>query len=94
MRLHTQAYIDAFTYTNIHIHLTGISIKLQEEERERRDNYVPSVSALEPVNGVVHVDVATKNMLDAINFGNMSGLQVGGPSALGAGRGNNKYQRK
>merc|ERR1712124_3795 len=54
----------------------GISIKLQEEERERRDNYVPTISALEPINGTIPVDDATKSMLTAMNFGNMNGLSV------------------
>eukprot|EP00121_Abeoforma_whisleri_P000934 Awhi_evm1s830 len=54
----------------------GISIKLQEEERERRDNYVPTISALEPTNGTIVVDEQTKTMLTAMNFGNMNGLSV------------------
>merc|ERR1711864_61912 len=50
----------------------GISIKLQEGER--RDNYVPDVSALE--QDIIEVDAETKEMLKQMDFANIAGLQL------------------
>mmetsp|Transcript_13155 Transcript_13155/g.29391 ORF Transcript_13155/g.29391 Transcript_13155/m.29391 type:complete len:151 (-) Transcript_13155:25-477(-) len=52
----------------------GISFKLQEEERERKDNYVPDVSAIDV--DTVMIDTETKAMLRAMDFAAIPGVQV------------------
>lgn len=62
----------------------GISIKLQEEERERRDNYVPEVSAIE--QDIIEVDPDTRDMLKMLDMNNIAGLQVTQPIVSGGYR--------
>lgn len=52
----------------------GISFKLQEEERERKDQYVPEVSALDvsqTESGQLDVDADTKDLLKSMGFDNL-----------------------
>ena len=46
----------------------GISLKLQEEERERRLDFVPEVSQLDPKVWDGAVEAETKEMLEALGF--------------------------
>jgi len=52
----------------------GISLKLQEEERERRMDFVPEVSAVD--TDVIEVDAETKAMLRSLDMGNLQGIVV------------------
>ncbi|KAF9942686.1 40S ribosomal protein S17 [Mortierella alpina] len=50
----------------------GISFKLQEEERERKDNYIPEVSALD--TSAIEIDTETQNLLKSLNFEELAGV--------------------
>lgn len=52
----------------------GISFKLQEEERERKDNYVPAESALRLTS--IEVDRDTQALLESMNFKKLNGVKV------------------
>ena len=52
----------------------GISLKLQEEERERRLDFVPEVSAID--QDYLEIDAETKAMLDFLQMENLPGVQV------------------
>jgi len=59
----------------------GISFKLQEEERERKDQYVPEVSALDfsqSETGQLEVDTETKDLLKSlgVSFENSLDLET------------------
>merc|ERR1712174_81853 len=67
----------------------GISLKLQEEERERRLDYVPEVSAIN--TDKIEVDRDTMAMLKSLNMGQLPGVQLqqsGGGSGGFRGRKN------
>jgi len=69
----------------------GISLKLQEEERERKDNYVPDVSAVDV--DVIEIDHDTKAMLRKMDFNNLPGIQVVTLPSLGSGQDRGRVRR-
>lgn len=62
----------------------GISLKLQEEERERRLDYVPEKSAINTSS--ISVSEEVKEMLESIKFADIPGLKVESPTPAYQGR--------
>jgi len=53
----------------------GISLKLQEEERERKMDFIPPTSAFDTDTHIA-IDQDTDEMLRSIEFGSISGVTV------------------
>ena len=61
----------------------GISLKLQEEERERRMDFVPEESAIN--TEVIEVDRDTMDLLRSLNMGGLPGVSVQQTAGGGGG---------
>ena len=71
----------------------GISLKLQEEERERRMDFVPEVSAVD--TDIIDVDPETKAMLRSLDMASLPGIVVQqGNSGGWKGDGNKSAHRR
>ena len=62
----------------------GISLKLQEEERERRMDFLPDVSAVNVES--IEVDRDSLEMLRAMGMGNLPGVEQQGRGYRGGYR--------
>jgi len=54
----------------------GISLKLQEEERERRENVVPDHSVMEDLTAHITIDAETQELLASMGLENLAGVSV------------------
>merc|ERR1739848_829179 len=55
----------------------GISLKLQEEEREKRLDYIPDISAVDHMIAEgIEIDTDTREMLSSMDMQNLQGLNV------------------
>jgi len=74
----------------------GISLKLQEEERERRLDFIPERSVLDV--DVVDIDADTADLLKSIDFADLAGVAVSSqqsaPFAGGRGGGQRGGERR
>merc|ERR1711908_165949 len=62
----------------------GISLKLQEEERERRMEYVPDRSEVD--TDQIHIDGDTRDMLRELDMDKLPNIIVSNASLVGGGR--------